>query len=295
MNYTIVFEAGQYRLRENPNMENPHPDRVQCACDRCVEYWQHLASLPCYPLLSMPSSWKEGDEIREDMVRKGWQVWNGSPDLKVGSWVTHHVYMYYHFETKYRRIVFTPAEQEDKSDLGVYENYVAATTSEQQGSGGEERSLALENDASNKILNLYYNMQDCPLKSFLRQWFGYYTGEHSNSPTTPAVPSPGVLDLPQTLKEFDAYFDALSQPQKDAGNLWIAFSDKWRAFKQALASHTLHRSEAVELLNEVMKYREGRGKYNFSHVPEDQQANEAFDAWQEIENKIKKFLTNKNK
>lgn len=45
-----------------------------------------------------------------------------------------------------------------------------------------------------------------------------------------------TTDLTQDFKELNHYFDALSQPQKDAGNLWIAFTDKFRAFENKVLS-----------------------------------------------------------
>lgn len=41
-------------------------------------------------------------------------------------------------------------------------------------------------------------------------------------------------NLAQTLSEFDRYFDALARHPKDAGNLWIQFTDKWKVFKELL-------------------------------------------------------------
>ena len=47
---------------------------------------------------------------------------------------------------------------------------------------------------------------------------------------------------------------------------------------------------AVELLREVIAYNEGDGKYKFDHLPSEQRQNEAFDAWQELRERIKAFL-----
>lgn len=48
--------------------------------------------------------------------------------------------------------------------------------------------------------------------------------------------------------------------------------------------------EAKLLLKEVLDFHYGKGKYNFSRCPEDQQANDAFDAWLELRSEIENFL-----
>jgi hypothetical protein len=44
------------------------------------------------------------------------------------------------------------------------------------------------------------------------------------------------------------------------------------------------------LLQKVIAYYEGRGKYNFSHLSNYDRDNAAFDAWQEIRQEIKEAL-----
>jgi hypothetical protein len=46
-----------------------------------------------------------------------------------------------------------------------------------------------------------------------------------------------TAEIEQDCKEFRAYFDYLcTQPQKDAGNLWIQLTDKFNAFEKKLLS-----------------------------------------------------------
>lgn len=47
---------------------------------------------------------------------------------------------------------------------------------------------------------------------------------------------------------------------------------------------------AQELLAKVLRYRMGQLEYNFSHLNENDRANAAFDAWNELEIKIKNYL-----
>lgn len=42
----------------------------------------------------------------------------------------------------------------------------------------------------------------------------------------------------------------------------------------------------VKLLQEVLDYNLGNGKYNFSRLPEGVRQNESFDAWMDIKNRI---------
>jgi predicted membrane metal-binding protein len=46
-----------------------------------------------------------------------------------------------------------------------------------------------------------------------------------------------------------------------------------------------------ELCAEVLAYNEGQGKYNFSHLSFYDRDNAAFDAWQDIRQRIKEALT----
>lgn len=45
-----------------------------------------------------------------------------------------------------------------------------------------------------------------------------------------------------------------------------------------------------DLLAEVLSYRRGKGKYNFSRLNENDRANAAYDAWCELENRIEQHL-----
>lgn len=53
---------------------------------------------------------------------------------------------------------------------------------------------------------------------------------------------------------------------------------------------TSKKSKAIELLREVIRYSEGEGKYNFSHLSDYERSNESFDAWQKLSDEIKNFL-----
>jgi hypothetical protein len=46
-----------------------------------------------------------------------------------------------------------------------------------------------------------------------------------------------------------------------------------------------------ELCAEVLAYNEGQGKYNFSHLNPYDRGNAAFDAWQDIKQRIKEALS----
>lgn len=81
--------------------------------------------------------------------------------------------------------------------------------------------------------------------------------DYSKMKTYPRTSFPSVHELAQTLKEFDAYFDALSQPQKDAGNLWIAFTDKWNAFKKRIISPSASPVGVEEMAKEYAKKEYG--------------------------------------
>ncbi|MFH0938951.1 MAG: hypothetical protein V1899_06695 [Planctomycetota bacterium] len=50
-----------------------------------------------------------------------------------------------------------------------------------------------------------------------------------------------------------------------------------------------------ELLREVIRYHEGKGKYNFSELSDEQRANAAFDAWMDLYNEIKIYLASTSK
>jgi hypothetical protein len=45
-----------------------------------------------------------------------------------------------------------------------------------------------------------------------------------------------------------------------------------------------------ELCTEVLAYNEGRGRYNFSHLSSCDRENAAFDAWQDIRQRLKTAL-----
>ena len=49
-------------------------------------------------------------------------------------------------------------------------------------------------------------------------------------------------------------------------------------------------NEAINLLREVRAYNLGVGVYDFSTLPDDQRANEAFDMWSELAQRIDKVL-----
>lgn len=71
----------------------------------------------------------------------------------------------------------------------------------------------------------------------------------------PSVISEQQLEeMAAELKEFDAYFDALynNHLDKDAGNLWIAFTDKWNSFKKILLS-----AKASAPVSEWVKVEDG--------------------------------------
>jgi hypothetical protein len=51
-----------------------------------------------------------------------------------------------------------------------------------------------------------------------------------------SVASQPAVQIEQEFKELYHYFDALSQPQKDAGHTWIAFLDKFRHFEKRVLS-----------------------------------------------------------
>lgn len=61
-------------------------------------------------------------------------------------------------------------------------------------------------------------------------------------------------EMAAELKEFDAYFDAIynNHLDKDAGNLWIAFTDKWNSFKKRLLS-----AKAFAPVSEWVKCEDG--------------------------------------
>lgn len=61
---------------------------------------------------------------------------------------------------------------------------------------------------------------------------------------------------------------------------------EWTAFTASRSSN----DEIVEALGEVLAYSEGRTPFNFSRLPADERANEAFDAWQVIQNRIRAVL-----
>ena len=48
--------------------------------------------------------------------------------------------------------------------------------------------------------------------------------------------------------------------------------------------------DANSLLNEVLEYRNGEGKYDLSHIKHDLRENEAFDLWLDLESRIKTYL-----
>lgn len=50
----------------------------------------------------------------------------------------------------------------------------------------------------------------------------------------------------------------------------------------------------VALLQTVMDYHEGKKPFDFHRLPDDQRANEAFDAWQEIAARIRQALSQYN-
>jgi len=50
--------------------------------------------------------------------------------------------------------------------------------------------------------------------------------------------------------------------------------------------------DALSLLADVIKYRRGIGKYDFSRLPDQEGENAAFDAWMELENRILAILAN---
>jgi hypothetical protein len=49
-----------------------------------------------------------------------------------------------------------------------------------------------------------------------------------------------------------------------------------------------------ELCAEVLAYNEGQGKYNFSHLSSYDRDNAAFDAWQDIKQRLKEALAGKD-
>ena len=48
--------------------------------------------------------------------------------------------------------------------------------------------------------------------------------------------------------------------------------------------------EALKLLQKIIDYNEGKGKYNFSNLSDYDRANAADDAWQDLRDEIKVFL-----
>ena len=48
--------------------------------------------------------------------------------------------------------------------------------------------------------------------------------------------------------------------------------------------------DLIETLETVLAYREGRKPFDFHRLPDDQRANEAFDAWHRVETKIRGVL-----
>lgn len=44
------------------------------------------------------------------------------------------------------------------------------------------------------------------------------------------------------------------------------------------------------LLEKLLRYREGKGEFNFSRLPLSERENQTFDAWQELEAEIRSEL-----
>lgn len=119
MTYQLIFKSDKPYLRECATMGKPKPYNHDRFCEDAEYanqyqyevdvYNQHLRSLPCYPLLNMPESWKGFKDIREDMVRKEYQImW--TPQSYEWKSATKEQYDLCS-NLGNRRIVFVPIEQ----------------------------------------------------------------------------------------------------------------------------------------------------------------------------------------
>lgn len=54
-------------------------------------------------------------------------------------------------------------------------------------------------------------------------------------------------------------------------------------------------NELVSLLQEILDYNEGKGKYNFSSLSNYDRENESFDSWMRIKEKIKETINKEKK
>jgi len=73
-------------------------------------------------------------------------------------------------------------------------------------------------------------------------------------------------ELVQDFKELNLYLDNLStQTEKDAGNLWIQFSDKFRHFEIKVKAALLNRSNGLDEVESVLKYLKENDYKPFKH------------------------------
>lgn len=52
--------------------------------------------------------------------------------------------------------------------------------------------------------------------------------------------------------------------------------------------------KAIELLREVMRFRKGEGKYDFSHMEPYDEANAVADAWDNLKIRVRALLHERN-